>query len=467
MVETLILEVPQQGPRGPTGPKGDQGITGAPGSTGPEGPKGDTGVTGAQGPPGPVLAASWSFDTLTAAADPTPGFIRFNNTIYASVTSLFIDNLDRFGADQQAFLDSFDDSTNPTDRGIIHLQQGDILGSYIKFKVTGAVIDAGGYRRVPVAFVSSTGNLFAPGASLAIGFYRAGDRGADGGGAGNVISDISSSIAGAFAVFSDTTGKHINQSATALTPGGILLKAGDTMTGPLVLPANPTNPLEAAPKQYVDAATAAFFSTGDGKITLKNVADPGWVMCNDGTIGSASSGATTRANADTQALFTLLFNNITDTWAPIQTSTGTVTTRTAQVDAATAWAANCRMSLTKQLGRTIAGAGTGAGLTARPLGAAIGEETHTTTIGEMPTHAHPIQDPSHIHSAFTINYFYNNYTYVTVDAGAAYNVCWYNAYSNNITVNPAYTGVFDLNVGGGSPMNNMQPTSFWNVMIKL
>lgn len=32
-----------------------------------------------------------------------------------------------------------------------------------------------------------------------------------------------------------------------------VLKVGDTMTGPLVLPGDPTTALQAAPKQYVDA----------------------------------------------------------------------------------------------------------------------------------------------------------------------------------------------------------------------
>ena len=41
------------------------------------------------------------------------------------------------------------------------------------------------------------------------------------------------------------------------SPGGnFVLKSGDTMTGPLMLPASPTAPLQAVPKQYVDLATA-------------------------------------------------------------------------------------------------------------------------------------------------------------------------------------------------------------------
>lgn len=39
-------------------------------------------------------------------------------------------------------------------------------------------------------------------------------------------------------------------------------------------------------------------------------------------------------------------------------------------------------------GRSLVGAGSGAGLTARALGAAFGEENHVLTVGEMPSHNH-------------------------------------------------------------------------------
>lgn len=51
----------------------------------------------------------------------------------------------------------------------------------------------------------------------------------------------------------DETGKVI---ATASIPADYVLKSGDTMTGPLVLPGNPQNATEAATKQYVDSALA-------------------------------------------------------------------------------------------------------------------------------------------------------------------------------------------------------------------
>lgn len=129
-------------------------------------------------------------------------------------------------------------------------------------------------------------------------------------------------------------------------------------------------------------------TTGDAMLTFKTIAQSGWVLMNDGSIGDASSGATTRANADTSALFTLFYNNVNDTNAPLQTSTGAATTRAAQGAAATAFGTHCRMVLPKQLGRAIIVGGAGAGLTSRALGAFGGEESHQLIAAEVPDHTH-------------------------------------------------------------------------------
>jgi len=66
----------------------------------------------------------------------------------------------------------------------------------------------------------------------------------------------------------------------------------------------------------------------------------GWIKAS-GSIGSASSGATTRANADTEPLFTLWWNDFSNTILPIQNSAGSPTTRGAS--AAADFAANKRL----------------------------------------------------------------------------------------------------------------------------
>ena len=131
-------------------------------------------------------------------------------------------------------------------------------------------------------------------------------------------------------------------------------------------------------------------TTGDAKLTYKSTADVGWILANDGTIGDAGSGAT-RANLDTQALFTFFYNNFVDAVCPVQTSAGGATTRVAQGTAANAFStAKCRMVIPKTLGRALIVGGSGAGLTSRTLGTVGGAETHQLTLGEMPSHTHDV-----------------------------------------------------------------------------
>lgn len=190
--------------------------------------------------------------------------------------------------------------------------------------------------------------------------------------------------------------------------------------------------------QLSQALQRLTFSTGDGKITLKNVADPGWVLANDGTIGNAGSGATNRANADTQALYTLLWNNIANADAPVTGGRG--------VSAAADFTALKPIALTRMLGRALAVAGSGAGLTARTLGASFGAETHALTVGEMPPHNHVEQ--------------------ATDEPSTAANTGGYVG-SNGVGAGNVNKSSATDYAGGGAAHNNMQPTTFVNVMIKL
>ena len=177
------------------------------------------------------------------------------------------------------------------------------------------------------------------------------------------------------------------------------------------------------------------FSTGDVKLTFKATADSGWVMMNDGTIGSASSAATTRANADCQNLFTLLWSNIADTYCSVSGGRG--------ASALADWNANKTIQLPRTLGRALAVAGAGSGLTSYALGQTTGENTHTLTQAEMPSHSHSV----------------GNQSSATVDTGQWCGI----GQGAAAGTNGGSTG----GAGSGSSHNNMQPTSFMNVMIKL
>lgn len=238
---------------------------------------------------------------------------------------------------------------------------------------------------------------------------------------------------------------------------------GNKITGA----ADPTVSTDLATKNYIDTLVAAFFSTGDGKITLKNVADTGWVLCDDGTIGSASSGSSTRANIDTQPLFTLLFNNVGDTAAPIFTSGGGATTRAAQTSASAAWAANCRMSLTKVLGRAIAIAGAGAGLTSRALGQTLGTETQNLTMSNLPpitpAGSVSISDPGHSHTYSTGG---GPTTAGPGGVGQLLQVpTLFNTSTSGTGITAGFTGI--PTGGNSAAFSLIDPVGYWNVMVKL
>lgn len=107
----------------------------------------------------------------------------------------------------------------------------------------------------------------------------------------------------------------------------------------------PTEASNAATKAYIDAAIAAvspaLVPTGARQGFFRTTAPSGWVKGDGGTIGSAASGATTRANSDTLNLFTLFWDQFSNTILPIQTSAGSASTRGAS--AAADFAANKRL----------------------------------------------------------------------------------------------------------------------------
>jgi hypothetical protein len=174
------------------------------------------------------------------------------------------------------------------------------------------------------------------------------------------------------------------------------------------------------------------WSTGDVKVTLKTAADPGWVMMDDGTIGDASSGATTRANADTATLFALLWNSTVDADCSVSGGRGAST--------AADFAAHKTIALPKALGRALAVAGAGSGLTSRALAHVVGEEAHTMTIGELVSHTHPQDSRTYLNAVGPAN-----------NQGAA----------------ALATGGTTQATGSGTAFNVMQPTTFLKIMIKL
>lgn len=136
----------------------------------------------------------------------------------------------------------------------------------------------------------------------------------------------------------------------------------------------------------VDATT--ILATGDLKIVYGTGVLSGFVRANGRTIGSATSGATERANLDTQALFEYLWN--TDANLAVSTGRG--------VSAANDFAANKTLTLPDWRGRALAGlddmgnsaagrlTATYFGTAATTLGAAGGAESKTLLTANLPAY---------------------------------------------------------------------------------
>jgi microcystin-dependent protein len=134
----------------------------------------------------------------------------------------------------------------------------------------------------------------------------------------------------------------------------------------------------------IDPTTIA--ATGDVKASYGTGTLTGWVRMNGRTIGSSTSGATERANLDTQALFQYLWG----TDANLAVSGGRGASSSAD------WAANKTIALPDSRGRVIAGldgmGNSAAGrLTATYfgsgdlLGSAAGSDNTTLTAAQIPT----------------------------------------------------------------------------------
>jgi hypothetical protein len=237
----------------------------------------------------------------------------------------------------------------------------------------------------------------------------------------------------------------------------------------------------------VDATT--ILATGDVKARYGTGTLSGFVRLNGRTIGSATSGASERANADCQALFEYLWT----TDANLAVSGG----RGASANAD--WSANKTITLPDGRGRVLAalddmgGAAAGRltagffGTAATVLGAVGGGESKTLVTANLPAYtpagsiSSPVTDPTHGHRAYgTTVLDANSVSLITSAKGIGGNTQGAGGYTttsavdgvpyiefsaSGITVNSTFTGT--AQGGTSTAFNVTQPTILVTFYIKL
>jgi microcystin-dependent protein len=208
----------------------------------------------------------------------------------------------------------------------------------------------------------------------------------------------------------------------------------------------------------VDATTV--LATGDVKAKYGTGTLAGFVRLNARTMGSATSGATERANADTQPLFEYLWN----TDPNLAVSGGRGGSSTAD------FTANKTITLPDfrgrapaaldDMGNTAAGRLTSGffGASGIVLGNSGGAESHALTIAELAAHNHPVflNETPHSHalpgSAHWVNISASANGFTTSNPGGTVD-------GGTAAVNPSTTGITVRDTtGGGGTANQTAPS---------
>lgn len=210
----------------------------------------------------------------------------------------------------------------------------------------------------------------------------------------------------------------------------------------------------------VDPTT--IFQTGDVMWLDVQGTRTGWVRDNGRTIGSASSGATERANADTSALFAWLWNNFSNSVCPVSTGRG--------ANAAADFAANKTIQLPNKrnivpgglddMGNTAAGGYAGVPVVSGDVttaGSVIGETAHQIAQAELPnvnfTVSIPSGQGSHAHS-YTLT---SQGTVQLQPGGASISYPILSASNTGAATLPALSGTA-ASGGSNTAHNNVQKT---------
>ena len=95
--------------------------------------QGDKGSTGSTGSTAGTAGLAMTWESTTSDADPGAGKIAWNNATIASATVLYVDDADDASADISAFVQSWDNVTNTTAKGFVHVAKEGANSTYAIF----------------------------------------------------------------------------------------------------------------------------------------------------------------------------------------------------------------------------------------------------------------------------------------------------------------------------------------------
>jgi hypothetical protein len=263
------------------------------------GAAGPTGATGSQGPGGVSAGFFWNFSSTVTMADPGAGALRFNNAAFASVTAIAFDDTcaNTGNPDVSAHLLTWDDSTSTT-KGSLRVHKVSAPENWVEFAVTG-LTDQPGWVQLAVTYVGAAGTISNTDSVGAV-FSRAGDKGLDGVGAGDVTA------AAAFAtdnriIRSDGTVKGVQSSGVTIDDTNNVSGLGYLDVGEISAPASPAANIARLYSYDVSGTTRLAYKDSAGAITPLTVSSstaipaiiPGGRLTLTTVLTSSVTGATT------------------------------------------------------------------------------------------------------------------------------------------------------------------------------
>lgn len=220
-----------------------------------------------------------------------------------------------------------------------------------------------------------------------------------------------------------------------------------------------------------DTAAEFLYQTGDIKMAWRTAAPTGYVRLNGRTIGSATSGATERANADASALFIHLWTE--DANLAVSSGRGGTAVGDFAANKTIAlpdWRGRAPVGL-DSMGNSASGRVTDAqlGADSDTLGSAGGASTHALITAELASHDHggtTSSNGAHTHTTTLDSVGIAGTDDAAVAKWSARTSTNYGAVAATTSSNGAHTHTISA-AGSGTAHNNLQPSILVPFFIKL